>query len=279
MISDMAGDLAVRRLRLRYPATCARCRLSLSAKTEAFWDSTEKKALCLACGGGLEVSTASAGVAGASAEQVHQRAVGRRVAQAQRQWGDHAAAVAAKLAAQEPGAAAWAKGSDGERRLAAFLERELDGLPVVFLHDRRIPGTSANIDHLIVAPGGIWIVDTKNYEGRLERRDVGPMWRADYRVIVGGRDRTGLAAKMDVQIAAVRAALESEPDAEGAPLHPTLCFVNSDWALLARPFPVNSVTVTYPGALRNHTRKKGPLSEERITRIANRLALSLPAAG
>ncbi len=121
----------------------------------------------------------------------------------------------AKVAgSSDQSASAWAKGSGGERRLASFLERQLAGYPVVFLHDRLIPGPKTNIDHLIVAPAGVWIVDAKSYKGKLERRDAGPLWWADYRVYVGGRDRSKLTDGLAVQVAAVRAALE--PDATDA---------------------------------------------------------------
>ena len=33
------------------------------------------------------------------------------------------------------------------------------------LHDRRIPGTRANIEHLVVCPTGVLVVDAKRYVG------------------------------------------------------------------------------------------------------------------
>lgn len=54
----------------------------------------------------------------------------------------------------------WAKGAAGERataRLLAPLERR--GYAV--LHDRAIPGSRANLDHLVIGPAGISYVDSK----------------------------------------------------------------------------------------------------------------------
>jgi hypothetical protein len=48
--------------------------------------------------------------------------------------------------------------------------------------------------------------------------------------------------------------------------------------LLDSPFQVGSVWVLYPGALRKRLKKNGPLSREKMERIAKRLALSLPEA-
>jgi hypothetical protein len=41
------------------------------------------------------------------------------------------------------------------------------------LHDRAIPGTRSNIDHIAVVPSGVWVIDTKQYRGRVQRRDRG----------------------------------------------------------------------------------------------------------
>jgi hypothetical protein len=76
----------------------------------------------------------------------------------------------------------------------------------------------------------------------------------------------------------VKAALEDDPACKGISLHPALCFVESEWGLLARPFDVRGVTVLYPGALRDRLRKSGTLSRETMERVAVRLALSLPQA-
>src|SRR5690606_5770938 len=56
----------------------------------------------------------------------------------------------------------WAQGAVGEERVAARLDA-LAAVGVVALHDRRIPGTRANIDHLVVTPWGVWVVDAKRY--------------------------------------------------------------------------------------------------------------------
>lgn len=56
------------------------------------------------------------------------------------------------------------QGSEGERRLAAHLLRTV-GDHAVLLHDRKVPRTRGNIDHLAVAASGVWVMDAKNYRG------------------------------------------------------------------------------------------------------------------
>lgn len=41
------------------------------------------------------------------------------------------------------------------------------------LHDRRVPDTRGNIDHIIVAPAGVFVVDAKNHKGKIGIRDRG----------------------------------------------------------------------------------------------------------
>jgi len=143
---EPAGD-ARRRLRLRYPATCTVCHISLSRGSEAVWDGAAKTVTCLACG--TDETPHHLGTPGASASAEADRRRDRRVEHVRRQYGDHAAAVAKEMAERDV-AASWRKGSEGEIGLAAYIAREV-GDRVLALHDRVIPGTKGNIDHIYVA--------------------------------------------------------------------------------------------------------------------------------
>jgi nuclease-like protein len=82
--------------------------------------------------------------------------------------GGSAERMAQQLAARgDVGAAAWAAGAEGERRVAAALAT----LPAEYLvlHDRLLmPGvTESNLDHLIVGPTGVLLVDAKNWSGQV----------------------------------------------------------------------------------------------------------------
>ena len=54
----------------------------------------------------------------------------------------------------------WARGAEGERRTEVLL-RELPGRRWVVWHDLAVPGSRANVDHLVVGRTGVWVVDTK----------------------------------------------------------------------------------------------------------------------
>lgn len=75
------------------------------------------------------------------------------------------------------------KGNEGEMVVGERLD-VLDGAGWHVLHDRRKSMSSpANIDHVVVGPSGVFVIDTKNWSGGLLRLDERGMklgsWRKD----------------------------------------------------------------------------------------------------
>jgi hypothetical protein len=67
-------------------------------------------------------------------------------------------------------AALWERGAQGEEAVARALADLPEGW--VALHDLAWPGRQrANLDHVVVGPGGVFVVDAKNWSGRVEVRD------------------------------------------------------------------------------------------------------------
>jgi hypothetical protein len=61
---------------------------------------------------------------------------------------------------------AYAKGAAGERASAAVLATLPE--PWVVLHDLRWPGRQrANVDHVAIGPTGVYVIDSKNWAGRI----------------------------------------------------------------------------------------------------------------
>ena len=166
---------------------------------------------------------------------------------------------------------AWAKGSAGERLLAASLEKNL-GKHAIILNDRRVPKTRGNIDHLVIAPSGVWVIDAKNYSGHVEQRDVGGWFKTDLRLYVGGRDRSKVLDGLAWQVAAVQSALE------GHNVHvlPAICFTDAEWRLFAKPFVLRGVHVSGSNALARRIAENPGLSSDEVFEIAGQLSQSLP---
>jgi hypothetical protein len=168
---------------------------------------------------------------------------------------------------------AWARGAEGERKLAA----KLDGVAGVrTLHDRRRPGTRANIDHLVVGPSGVFVIDAKRYSGRVVKRDVGGWRRVEERLYVGSRDCSKLVAAMAVQIEAVTRALGERGGS--VPVVPVLCFLDADWGFFPKAFTIDGVLVTWGKELRRRLAEPGPIDTVGIDALAAALDRSLPRA-
>lgn len=60
----------------------------------------------------------------------------------------------------------WSKGAAGEERVAQRLAK-LPQPPWTVLHDLAIGTKGANIDHLVLGPGGVYTINTKNLSGRV----------------------------------------------------------------------------------------------------------------
>ena len=67
--------------------------------------------------------------------------------QAVRDKHPHTATLRLALTSDPVHETVWARGAAGEQRVATILAKHLDS-GIVVLHDRRIPGTRANIDHV-----------------------------------------------------------------------------------------------------------------------------------
>ena len=72
-------------------------------------------------------------------------------------------------------ALAWRRGAVGERRTARLLA-SLERCGWAVLHDLAIPGSKANLDHLVIGPGGVAVIDSKQYRGRLWLDSSGLLW-------------------------------------------------------------------------------------------------------
>jgi hypothetical protein len=170
----------------------------------------------------------------------------------------------------------WAKGAVGEESLGAKLTK-LANERLVVLHDRRIPGSRANIDHIAVAPGGLFVIDAKHYSGRVEKRNLGGWFNTDHRLYVGRRDCTKLALGSEDQAEVVRDAVARLGFAD-LPIRPVLCFVGAEWGMFPTAFKWGSVLVTFPKFLYELLKKEAEVETAAIQEAARHLAETLPRA-
>jgi hypothetical protein len=105
-------------------------------------------------------------------------------------------------------ARSWQRGAHGERRTARRLHRlPRDGYAV--FHDLAMPGSAANVDHLVIGPSGVFVIDSKQWTGHVCQSSDGLVWHNHYRL-----DRT---------LETVRWEAETLGRLLGIPAAPLLC--------------------------------------------------------
>lgn len=72
--------------------------------------------------------------------------------------------------------------------------------------------------------------------------------------------------------------MRSALGATEVPIHAALCFIEADWNLFAKPFQLDGVWVTWAQKLAEMIAAPGPLTLEKVTDVADRLAKALPPA-
>ena len=168
-------------------------------------------------------------------------------------------------------------GARGEELLAATLARRCPGVPI--LHDRRIPGGRANIDHLAFTASGIWVIDAKRHLGSIRVRR--PLFGRP-RLEIAGRDRTSLLRGLERQVQAVRTAL-----GEGAgetPVHGCLCFLAPAGRLAEPGLPavgtlhLAGFPLLDPRRLARRLNRPGAIDPARAQELCELLARRLPQA-
>jgi len=129
----------------------------------------------------------------------------------------------------------------------------------------------------VIAPAGIFVIDAKKLVGQIRIRNKGWLLRPNYRLYVGGRDRTQLAESMAWQVDAVEAALTTARLDRLPPVTPVLCFVGADWPLFSPPREFIGVRLESERSIKKAVSEPVELDPEAIDQLAFALARVLPA--
>lgn len=169
----------------------------------------------------------------------------------------------AKITRLQRSADAWEVGADGERATAQALAG-LDPATWTVLHDIRWPGRArANIDHVVIGPPGVFVIDSKNWTGTVQvAEDV---------LRQNGRSRE---KAVDGAAEASVALLELVPD---IPVYSVLCLVRDEptqgWVrdvMLCSTANVRELISTQPSVLSSpDVRRVAAALEAGVTRSAS----------
>ena len=150
---------------------------------------------------------------------------------------------------------------------------------VRLLHDRQMPGSRANIDHIAVARSGVYVIDAKRYRGKIEVQT--PLFGKP-KLKIAGRDQTKLIEGLDRQVRVVKEALADLT--LDAPVSGCLCFLAPEGLLadsglpVVRTLKIYSYPLYYPRRLAKRLNQTGPLTSDQAEMIYQDLAQKLAPA-
>jgi hypothetical protein len=172
----------------------------------------------------------------------------------------------------------WLKGATGEYLMDKALYRRLNKGSII-ITDRKVPETMANIDHLVVASSGVWIIDSKNWEGKIEYKPDS-FAGANMRLFVGGEDRTAKIKAIYGQVIPIAQIIGDR----SVDIFPAVAFIEGDWSLkslprliMNKPYKHGEVVISPPCLLIKMINKPGQLDAQSVVRIGKLLDESLPA--
>lgn len=172
---------------------------------------------------------------------------------------------------------AWQRGAVGEEKLGRGLDK-LQERGALVLHDRRIPGSRANIDHMVIGPPGVFVVDAKRYKGRPQLRVEGGILRPRVeRLMVGRRDCSKLVTGIRKQVDLVTAALTKAGFGQ-TPIRGMLCFIDAAWPLIGGSFSTSGIDVVWPNKIAERLKTTQSLDNDEIRAVHEALAQYFPIA-
>jgi hypothetical protein len=272
----------VRTMRLRYAGKCRVCGRSLPAGTTARYERVTRTVRCLQCPLDVDApgvfaaapEVTSLGRPGASARRRYEQLRERRERRVRTRHPVLGGLLLA-LTSDPQSTRAWGTGAIGEEILGRRLSAA-SGPTLRPLHDLRIPGTRANIDHVVVCPNGVLVIDAKNYRGRPSLRIQGGLFTPRTEMLlVGRRDCTKLVESVQRQVDRVSGVLQAA-GMSAVPVSGMLCFVDSDWPLHHGAFSVRGVQVLWPRRAVELAHNGGPLGVDDIATLHRLLARAFP---
>lgn len=155
-------------------------------------------------------------------------------------------------------------GAVGEERVG----RELAKLPHGYyvFHDIKIPGSKANIDHLVIGPTGVFIVETKAVTGKVTLQAGSVYLNGRKRNYVEQAWREAVAVQKSISELAANQALD---------VHPLLCFTRAELPIFQTD--IEGVALLGPKGVRRHISKsQATLAEEHVAEIVTAASRTLP---
>lgn len=237
------SELDWKQLKLRRNGVCSTCKLALQAGTIALWSASQRIVSCV-----MHSSTAdsipenieqvaltptksetviSQGNAGGSARAENERRIKGREERVTKRF-PRAGKYILALTDEPQSTRAWEVGAEGEVAIGKLLDSLATKYGFRVLHDRRIPRSRANIDHLAITRYGVFVIDAKNYQGVVRVKDCSGFFeKSAPELWVGKRNCMKLIAGVKKQTSIVNEILLG--NSIRFPVVGVLAFYAADW--------------------------------------------------
>ena len=290
------SDQDWKRLKLRRDGICTTCGIPLLTGTLALWSPSQRRVTCVEH---QDLSTLlvekvkpqtevvvpeelkaliSQGIAGGSAMAENERRVKKREDRVTKRF-PRAGKYILALTDEPQSTKAWRVGAEGEVAIGKLL----DSLAVKYgfrvLHDRLIPKTRTNIDHLAITKFGVFVIDAKNYKGVVRIKDnTGFFEKSTPELWVGKRNCMKIVAGVKKQTSIVTRILKD--DSIEFPVVGVLAFYAADWEtfkFLRSQLEVDGVLINSKG-IEAILSRDGALSAEEMDATTHSLATKFVSA-
>ena len=235
--------------------TCIGCGMVIEKKTAGWYNGVERIVRCTTCGKPSEV---------AESPVVEDLTPERSPVSNLRE--DPVSGSSMLREAQSRNDQNYLKGATGEYLTGVKFKADLhDG--IVVLSDRFVPGSLSNVDHIVVAPSGVWVVETKNWHGKIRYKES--VFKGTKRLMVGEYDRT---TKIDAMFGLVIPVAQVVND-KSVDVRPAMVLLDGNWAFgsMFRRLVHKTVLITGLDHLVKEINAPGRLDVEQINEIAARL--------
>lgn len=283
-----------KRLKLRRDGVCTACNLPLQAGTTALWSPSQRIISCIvhspttnsipenveqeAVTSTKPEISISQGNAGGSARAENERRIRGREERVTKRF-PRAGKYILALTDEPQSTRAWEVGAEGEVAIGKLLDSLAIKYGFRVLHDRLIPKSRANIDHLAITKYGVFVIDAKNYQGVVRVKDrSGFFEKSAPELWVGSRNCMKLVAGMKKQTSIVREVLQS--NSIGFAVVGVLAFYAADWDIfkfLRTQLEVDGVLINSKG-IEAIVSRQGSLSAQEMDAATHCLATKLVSA-
>lgn len=275
---------------------CVTCDIPLQAGSVALWSASRRITSCIVHADTsnfpmeqvkMEVKvelpleterSSSQGTAGGSAKAESERRIKRREERITARF-PRAGKYILALTDEPQSTKAWKVGAEGEIAVGKFLDSLAIKYGFQVLHDRLIPKSRANIDHIAITKAGVFVIDAKNYKGVIEIRDKSGFFeKSAPELWVGKRNRMNLITGMKKQISIIDGILRS--NSIDMPVIGVLTFYDAEWetfSFLRKQVEVEGVLINSKG-IEAILSRDGSLSLNEVEDATNLLATNLLSA-